>query len=134
MDWNSVAYSRTTSRLGRRLIRDRRTKPLHVSWSHHAFMRASERAEWTPQQCRLWFQGARYLGRWARNEHWGDEDWVIGGIRDKKKHGRFTIITFMPRAYWDHDVVRYDKMMQDLEIRDHQGAVQHGQEENHLHS
>lgn len=113
-DWSTLSYSRRGIHQGQRLILDRRAKPRHVIWSQHALARAAERAGWSREQCVAWFQGARYLGRWERNEHWGDANWVASGIRDKKSKGRFTIGTVMPRAYWNFDVVHYGKMMQDL--------------------
>lgn len=108
-DWDRLAYSRPSSHHGQRLIRDRRCKPSKIRWSSHALERAAERALWTPNQCTEWFHRTIYLGRWARNENWGDEYWVASGIRDKKGRGLFTILTLMPRAYWNYDVIQYDK-------------------------
>lgn len=114
MDWETLAYSRSTGHHGQRFIRDRRPRPHKVSWTLHARLRAGERAEWTPDQLKSWFTSTEYLGRWQACEGWGDERFVAIGIREKGGHGRLVVKTFLPRAYWNFDIARYDRKMEEL--------------------
>jgi hypothetical protein len=117
MDWNTLTYTRAWGHQGQPFIRDQRSRPSRVVWSHHALWRADDRARMRPEEARRWFARTAYLGRWARCEVWGDQHYVVTGIRDKGGHGTLTLTTFMPRAYWEYDVSQYDRMMDKLAIR-----------------
>ena len=130
MEWNTLAYTRAFDHDGQRLIRDHRTRPVKIHWSRHALWRAWERAGLSPEHAAQWFQQAVYLGRWAREEGWGDRDYVVMGIRDKGQRGLLTITTFMPRAYWNYDVERYDRKMNELAGLYPAGSETYGQKNN----
>lgn len=114
MNWETLAYTRPMAHHGQHMVTDHRHKPARVRWSQHALWRAADRADMSPDECRTWFTSASYLGRWSRQEGFGDEAFVAIGIRDRGKRGLLTIVTFMPRAYWNYDVKRYDRTMREL--------------------
>ncbi len=117
MDWNTLTYTRLHGHEGEQLIRYHRSRPSKVSWSQHALWRADDRGHMSRADARRWFATSAYLGRWDRSEVWGDDQYVVIGIRDKEHRRYLTITTFMPRAYWDYDVAQYDMMMNRLATR-----------------
>lgn len=117
MDWSVLAYTRSSNNAPKPFIYDHLTRPCKVLWSRHALWRAEDRGHMSSDDAKRWFSTTQYLGRWAHCEVWGDEYFVVTGIR-KGTRPLLTITTFMPRAYWAYDVSRYDMMMDKLEIRD----------------
>lgn len=114
MEWATLAYTRSCGHHGQQLIRDVRSRPTKVSWSQHALWRAWERAQMNLHDAVAWFACTEYLGRWARSEAWGNDQYVALGIRDKARRSRMNITTLIPRAYWDYDITQYDTKMSQL--------------------
>ena len=130
MNWGKLAYTRAVGHDSQSLIRDQRTRPKKVVWSRHALARAAERMHMSPSEIRTWFPTTQYLGRWARCEGWGDTAYVAMGVRDHGRHGVMTITTVIPRAYWNYDAIRYDKMMNELAVFGPPRSETNGQKNN----
>lgn len=115
-NWDGLAYSRAKSRHDHQVFtQDVRLRPKRVSWAAHALVaRAYERMGMSEEEVKEWFKTTEYLGRWANDEGWGDDRFVALGIRDRGRKGVMTIKTIIPRAYWDYDVEKYLKKLDEI--------------------
>jgi len=117
-DFGSIVYTPSHSNDGRPFIEDSRSKPSRVKFTLHARLRAVDRGEMGLKELETWFKSsAQYLGRWSRDEGWGDDKFVAVGARERHQKGVLTIKTIIPRAYWDYDINQRKKLLDKIEDR-----------------